>query len=127
MPTGMLVLPSRNLTLKIRWWKDPNYKIGNLTKKVRQVRIVNTLVNQSDTIEVCSEETINEILDRYKEHNQHADSYTWKRLQRVLEMDATLDQNDIPDESDEYVSLDMDPDFYIPAIHLYFNDDLTEA
>ncbi len=98
-----------------------------MTKKVRKIRIVNTLVNQSDTIEVCSEETINEIMDRYKEYNQHAESYTWKRLKRVLNMEVTLEENGIMDESDEYFSLEMDPDFYIPAIHLYFNDDLTEA
>lgn len=31
-----------------------------------------------------SEETINEILDRYKEINEHAASYTWKRLGKPL-------------------------------------------
>jgi hypothetical protein len=98
-----------------------------LSKKVRKIRIVNTLVDQTDIIDVCAEETIDEILDRYKEYNQHAESYTWKRLQRVLDMELTLEENDIPDETDEYLSLDIDPELYIPAIHLYFNDDLTEA
>jgi hypothetical protein len=119
----------------IRWWKDQSLKIGNLSRKTRKLRIINTLTGQDDIIEVnnsfdikvCSEETINEILDRYKEINDHAESYTWKRLQRVLDMELTLAENDIPDETDEYISLDIDPDEYVPAIHLYFNDDLTEA
>ena len=59
--------------------------------------------------------------------NDHANSYTWKRLQRPLDMELTLAENDIPDETEEYISLDIDPDEYIPAIHIYFNDDLTEA
>ena len=78
-------------------------------------------------IQVGSEETINEILNRYKDINEHADSYTWKRLQRPLDMEKTLADNKIPDETDEFISLDIDPDYYIPAIHIYFNDDLTEA
>lgn len=40
--------------------------------------------------QVCSEETINEILDRYMEFNEHAASYTWKRLKRPLDMDKNL-------------------------------------
>lgn len=53
-------------------------------------------------IQVPCEETINEILDRYKEFNAHAASYTWKRLGRPLEMESTLDQNGIPDETDDF-------------------------
>jgi hypothetical protein len=102
-------------------------KIGHLTRKVRKIRIINTLTSQDDIIDVCSEETINEILDRYQAINEHADSYTWKRLQRVLDMDLTLAENDIPDEYDDYLKLDIDPEEYIPALHIYFNDDLTEA
>ncbi len=103
------------------------YKIGNLSKKIRKIRLINTLTRQDDVINVCEEETINEILDRYKEINEHAESYTWKRLQRVLDMEQTLTENDISDETTEFLSLEMDPETYIPAIHLYFNDDLTEA
>ena len=37
-----------------------------------------------------------------------------------------LDDNEIPDETDEFERLDIPEDeWYIPAIHLYFNDDLT--
>ncbi len=109
------------------WWKDSSLKIGRLTKKVRKIRIINVLSNQDDIIDVCSEETINEILDRYLVINEHAESYTWKRLQRPLDMELTLSENDITDETDDYIKLDIDPEEYIPAIHIYYNDDLTEA
>jgi hypothetical protein len=98
-----------------------------LTYKVRKILIINTLTHQSNVIDVCSEETINEILDRYKVINEHAESYTWKRMQRVLDMELTLEENDIPDETEEYLYLEIDPEEYIPAIHIYFNDDLTEG
>ena len=70
---------------------------------------------------------MNEILDRYLSHNSHAYSYTWKRLGKPLNMALTLGENGIVDESDELISLGMDPEEYIPAIHLYFDDDLTMA
>ena len=55
----------------------------------------------------------------------HAASYTWKRLGKVLDMDKNLADNEIPDETEELIELGIDVDEYIPAIHLYFNDDLT--
>lgn len=85
------------------------------------------LTKHEDVLEVASEETINEILDRYLELNLHSASYTWKRLGRVLDMNKTLAENEIPDETDELIELGIDVDEYIPAIHLYFNDDLTIA
>lgn len=39
-------------------------------------------------------------------------------------MDKNLEENDIPDETDEFLELGIDLDSYIPAIHIYFNDDL---
>ena len=65
------------------------------------------VTKDDDVIEVCSEETLNEILDRYMELNEHAASYTWKRLGRPLDMDKTLEENDIPDETDEFVDLNI--------------------
>ena len=85
------------------------------------------LTKHEDTLDVAQEETINEILDRYLEINQHAASYTWKRLGKELNMDRNLAQNDIPDETDELIELGIDTEEYIPAIHLYFDDDLTIA
>lgn len=108
------------------WWKDEGkYCIGALTVKVRKIRLINMLSKQDDTISVASEETLNEILDRYLPLNDHAASYTWKRLGRPLDMEMTLEENEIKDESEEYIKLDLDPEYYIPAIHLYYNDDLT--
>ena len=42
-------------------------------------------------------------------------------------MDKNLAQNDIPDETAELIDLGIDVDEYIPAINLYFDDDLTIA
>lgn len=113
------------------WWKDEKYCIGSLSKKTRKVRCVNTLTGQSDLLEVCSEETLSEVQDRYLEYNKHAPSYTWKGLFdgafRPLDMEVTLEENGVRDETDEFVELNMDPDEHIPVLHLYFNDDLTEA
>ena len=109
------------------WWRDASLRIGQLSQKTRKLRIINMQTKCDDILEVCSEETLNEILDRYMDFNQHSASYTWKRLGRPLDMDKTLEENDIPDETDEFVDLNIDEDAYIPAVHLYYNDDLTEA
>lgn len=110
------------------WWEDDTrYCIGQLTERVRTIRLVNTLSKHTDDLEVCSEETINEILDRYMELNSHAASYTWKRLGKVLDMGQSLEANGIADERDELTELGIAHDDYIPCIHLYFNDDLTIA
>ncbi len=66
-------------------------------------------------------------MDRYLAINKHAASYTWKRLTRPLNMDQTLTENAIPDETAEYIDLGIDEEEYVPAIHLYYNDDLTVA
>ena len=42
-------------------------------------------------------------------------------------MDKTLEENGIPDEDEEFYKLSMNDDNFLQAIHLYFNDDLTEA
>ena len=110
------------------WWKDPAYVVGELTKKSRKLRVVNTLNGHEATLEVCSEETLREVLERYLTINAHAGSYTWKRHDtgtKILDMLKTLDENGITDESDEFESLGLPADYYVPAVHLYFNDDLT--
>ena len=43
-----------------------------------------------------------------------------------LDMNKTLQQNGISDETEAFYELNMDEDEFLPAIHLYFNDDLTE-
>ena len=78
-------------------------------------------------LKVCEEETIAEIRARYLLVNKHAESYTWKRLGQVLEMEKTLKENNIEDEGDKFVDHGLDEELYLPTIHLYFNDDLTFA
>ena len=110
------------------WWDDDEkYCIGKLSSRTKQIRIINTLTKHDDFLEVATEESINEILDRYLVFNLHAASYTWKRLGKVLDMSLNLEDNGIKDERDELTELGIHHDEYIPAIHLYFNDDLTIA
>jgi len=113
------------------WWRDEKLCIGSLSQSTRNIRIVNTLTHQEALLEVCSEETMEEILDRYLDHNSHASSYTWKTLDegdfRPLDMNKTLEKNGIPNESDAFESLRIADDYYTPVVHLYFDDDLTVA
>lgn len=109
----------------IPWWQDTRYCIGYLSKKVRKIIIVNMLTAQKDTLEVCAEETLSDIRQRYLAYNKHAKSYTWKRLGRPLDMTKTLEENGVVDEANEFADLRLDDDFYIPTLHVYFNDDLT--
>mmetsp|Transcript_10684 Transcript_10684/g.13988 ORF Transcript_10684/g.13988 Transcript_10684/m.13988 type:complete len:110 (+) Transcript_10684:3-332(+) len=105
--------------------------IGRLTEKTRQIQLVNVLTKQETILTVCSEETLLEIRDRYLEHNAHAASYTWKRLKDnefiPVDMELTLSENGLDDESIEFEKLGINDDYYIPVLHLYFNDDLTIA
>ncbi|CAC5401231.1 cytochrome b5 domain-containing protein 1-like [Mytilus californianus] len=109
------------------WWKDDSYLVGILSQKTRKVKIINTLTSQDHVIEVCSEEIMTEILERYLKYNAHAASYTWKYDSRNLVMGSTLEENGIEDEDEEFYKLSMNDDTFLQAIHLYFNDDLTEA
>jgi hypothetical protein len=42
-------------------------------------------------------------------------------------MNSTLEDNGITDEDEEFYKLSMNDDTFLQSIHLYFNDDLTEA
>jgi hypothetical protein len=44
------------------------------------------ITDHENIIVVPCEETINEILIRYKKFNKHGGSYIWKRLGRPLDM-----------------------------------------
>ncbi|KAM3591080.1 uncharacterized protein V6R79_021944 [Siganus canaliculatus] len=109
------------------WWKDRRYQVGLLSAKTRWIRVVNTLTSQEQRLQVCSEETLAQILQRYLRYNGHAHSYTWKVGGASLDMSRTLSDNNIPDEDRELQRLRLDPDLYTPALLLHFNDDLTEA
>mmetsp|Transcript_36365 Transcript_36365/g.77383 ORF Transcript_36365/g.77383 Transcript_36365/m.77383 type:complete len:229 (-) Transcript_36365:85-771(-) len=109
------------------WWEDPQYYIGQKAGKTRKITIMNLMTKQKNTLEVPVEETVEEIRERFWVHNAHAGSYTWKRMGRVLNMEKTLEENGVKDETEELVKLGIDPDDHIPVIHLYFDDDLTEG
>jgi hypothetical protein len=110
----------------VSWWSDHSrYQVGLLSRKKRSIKIINMLSGQEDLLSVCAEESLSDIRERYIAFNKHAMSYTWKRLGRVLNMDLTLEENDIPDQTEEFANLNIDEDQYIPALHVYFNDDLT--
>ena len=70
---------------------------------------------------------MSEILERYLKFNAHAASYTWKYDGRNLDMNRTLEQNEIKDDDEDFYQLSMNDDSFLQSVHLYFNDDLTEA
>jgi hypothetical protein len=109
------------------WWDDRRYYVGSFTKRTRKVTMMNLMTKQKNTLEVPVEETVEEIRQRYLLQNAHAGSYTWKRLGTPLNMSKTLEENGMKDETEEFERLGIDPDDHIPVIHLYFDDDLTEA
>jgi hypothetical protein len=76
--------------VELSWWRDDKLIIGRLSKKTRTIRIINMLTHHDHMLEVCQEETLNDILKRYLQHNGHAASYTWKRLGRKLNMGKYL-------------------------------------
>ncbi|CAI9741564.1 Hypothetical predicted protein [Octopus vulgaris] len=109
------------------WWKNENFQVGFLSQKTCRINIVNSLTSQEQIIEVCSEEQIQDILERYLPYNAHAASYTWKYQGKNLDMVKTLEENGIKDFDEEFYQLRMDDNTYLQTIHLYFNDDLTVA
>uniref|UniRef100_A0A3P8TTP4 Cytochrome b5 domain containing 1 n=1 Tax=Amphiprion percula TaxID=161767 RepID=A0A3P8TTP4_AMPPE len=109
------------------WWKDQSYQVGLLSSKTRWIRIINTLTSQEQRLEVCSEETLEEIRQRYLRYNAHAHSYTWKHNGEVLDLNLTLEENNVLDEDVELEELRLDRDMFTPALLLYFSDDLTEG
>lgn len=109
--------------------KSREYVIGSLTKKPCSIEIVNVLTQQQHELEVCWEESIEEIQDRYLKYNAHAKSYTWKHLLDdvfvPLKMSETLEQNGVVDETPLLERLGLDERAYKPVLLVYFNDDLT--
>ena len=115
--------------LETPWWKDSKFIIGKLTRQTRMIKVVNMVTRTEDVITVCAEETIADIRERYVEYNAHSHSYAWKAVLKdefvVLDMSKTLEENGVDDESDKFVDLGMDYDFYIPALHIFWMDDLS--
>jgi cytochrome b involved in lipid metabolism len=113
------------------WWHDEKYIIGKLTRRARYIRVVNILTQQEDDLRVASEDTIAGIQRRYNSYNSHAASYTWKALRGdvfvPLDLDLTLAQNGVADESAEFERLGALDECSTPVLFIYFNDDLTVA
>ncbi|XP_055921240.1 cytochrome b5 domain-containing protein 1 [Eupeodes corollae] len=104
------------------WSQDPKYKIGKLTKQERQIRIINTLTGTTQLMKVCEEDTIYDIMVKYKRfYNFHASSYIWKKKpgskSRRLFFNKTLTENGFFKENHGIP----------PSIWLYYSDDLTIA
>jgi len=47
--------------------------------------------------------------------NAHAKGYVWKRLGNLLDMNKTLEENNVADESKQFEMLGMDEDEYLPG------------
>ena len=107
------------------WWKDTSRRVGHLSKCTRLVKVTNMLSSQSQTIEVCNEESMQQIERRYMEYNSHSQSYTWKYLGKVMDMNKTLEENGVAELSDEFYNLSIDQHEFVPELQVYFNDDLT--
>ncbi len=108
------------------WWKDAQYCIGTLTKKTRKIRVKNTLTHQEHLLEVCIEETMKEILDRYTDMNANANSYEWRRLGVSLHMNKNLEENGVPDEDEDLKQHEIDETLWYPALHIVFLDGMDE-
>ncbi|CAH0701532.1 unnamed protein product [Spodoptera exigua] len=122
------VVPStRWRPLEEPWWDGDKYVVGKATARTRPIRITNTLTGSTVTLDVCSEETIYEIMMRYLPHNSHLMSYTWRYMGRGLCLNKTLEENGIPDERDRFSDVSLAENIHIPAILIYYNDDLTEV
>nr|CAI5843824.1 unnamed protein product [Callosobruchus analis] len=108
------------------WWRDDQYQIGLLTKRVRPIRIINMICPfaKEVLINVCCEDTFYRIQERYSMFNSDADSYTWRYLSKNINMTKTMEENGIPDERDLFTELGMPQTYYIPSVFLYYNDDL---
>lgn len=66
-------------------------------------------------------------MKRYLPYNAHAASYTWKYDEQRLDMDGTLTDNGIEDDDEQFYELRIDERQFLTTLHVYYNDDLTEA
>jgi hypothetical protein len=46
---------------------------------------------------------------------------------RELDLNKTLQENGVVDESGAFEALDMPSDYHVPVLHVHWNDDLTVA
>lgn len=86
----------------------------------RRVRIINTITRKIVSMNVCEEDSIQKIQEKYSiRFNRNADSYTWRKTSShattsgYLFMDKTLTQNGMLYEKNEKLELP-------PAIWLFY-------
>ena len=110
------------------WYKDRSLIIGKMSKKEIKILITNILTYQEEYLVVPVEETLDEICNRYLDCNFHARSYTWKDInENVLNMNLTLIENNLISDLEALEYMEIPDEFKpVPAIYLFFNDDLTE-
>jgi hypothetical protein len=115
-----------------------NMQKGKLTQECRIIHLKNMLTQQQHTLEVPEEDTLAEIRERYLSMNSHACAYLWKAFIRKqgctdcvepteLDMNKTLSENGLPNESASFEECGLDFSLQVPVIHLYWSDDLTVA
>ncbi|XP_044271122.1 cytochrome b5 domain-containing protein 1 [Tribolium madens] len=109
------------------WWLDNKYQIGVLTKLVRPIKIINILLGKAVVINVCCEDSFYRIQERYSLYTSEPDSYTWVYMDKLIEMDKTMDENGIPDDREKMAELGIPKSFFVPSVNLYFNDDLRHT
>ncbi len=88
-------------------------------------------------MQVPMEETINQIMERYVRLNAHALSYEALKLCTcdthegkvfvALDMNKSLEENGVFDESLEYGEMGMEINHLIPVMDVHYTDDLTVA
>lgn len=102
------------------WWRDESNIIAKITSVKRRARIINTLTRKIISMDVCEEDSIKTIKQKYsKKFNRNADQYIWRKTSPsngnigCLDMSKTLSQNDLPYAKHEQLGLP-------PALWLYF-------
>ncbi|XP_071888328.1 cytochrome b5 domain-containing protein 1 [Anas platyrhynchos] len=108
------------------WWRDPRREVGLLSAAPRLLRLLNTLTGQQHLLEVCGEETVEDIQRRALPWNANARNYTWRSGGVTLHPTLTLEENGVPDDTPELLRLAMDPVEFATTVLLYFRDNFSE-
>ncbi|KAF5306966.1 hypothetical protein FQR65_LT07188 [Abscondita terminalis] len=111
--------------IKCPWWNDPELEVGKLSKRVRPIKIANMLTGQQCMINVCCEDPVIRIAERYSIFNSDPLSYTWRFSESddFLDMNKSLEENGVFDERDAFTDLGLPQNLHIPSIFIYYNDD----
>ncbi|XP_059475523.1 cytochrome b5 domain-containing protein 1 isoform X1 [Neocloeon triangulifer] len=114
-------------TMEPVWWRDERLQVGQVTKKQRTIRIINTLTGKTTNIDCCAEDTCEEIKRRYEALGLIVSGYAWicSLSGQELDPDKILEENGIIDESDLFERLCLPVDLHTPSILLVYRDTLT--